>query len=64
MALLWLFDAAFVAVDAAFALVKYACQAAAHYRAMQGEAHGEVRAQGCPACCSDMCLPPQATGTK
>lgn len=47
MALLWLFDAAFVAVDAAFALVKYACQAAAHYRAMQGEAHGEDQESWC-----------------
>ncbi|KAI7842210.1 hypothetical protein COHA_004123 [Chlorella ohadii] len=40
-ALLWLFDAVHVALDAAFCLCKYATHAVDHWRAAQAEAHGE-----------------------
>lgn len=45
-ALLWLFDAVHVALDAAFCLCKYATHAVDHWRAAQAEAHGEVRGGG------------------
>lgn len=41
-ALLWLFDATFVAVDAAYALLKYAVQAWDHCKVMRAEVRGEV----------------------
>lgn len=51
LALLWLFDAAFVAVDASYAIVKYAVQAADHHKSLQADARGEV---------SLCCRPPHA----
>ncbi|EFN55075.1 hypothetical protein CHLNCDRAFT_134959 [Chlorella variabilis] len=42
-ALLWLFDATFVAVDAAYALLKYAVQAWDHCKVMRAEVRGEER---------------------
>ena len=40
--LLLLFDAAYVAVDAALSVCKYAVHAADHYQALQAEARGQV----------------------
>ncbi|KAL4452104.1 hypothetical protein ABPG75_007766 [Micractinium tetrahymenae] len=40
---LWLFDAAFVAVDASYSLAKYAVHALDHWQAAQAEARGEER---------------------
>lgn len=42
-ALLWLYDAVFVAVDASLSLVKYATHAVDHARRAAAEARGEVR---------------------
>lgn len=49
---LWLFDAAFVAVDASFSLAKYAVHALDHWQAAKAEARGEVRREDVVHACS------------